>query len=1427
MAHPLQVYDDPVDKVNAIPMFSKNGTALSESERERIAQKRGVCIRCGIKTMDVKFLKQKPLTSDRVFKGICIRCNQDRVPQEIYRAWEEKFRPVSKKLSPVGKLRAAARATAFAATHSPERQTADQNRSLLSSSRQVGGGPSQVGGGPRRLQHTSSLPTEPVRDHFDGSASMSAVRHSAPPAAASSQSQFDHATGSFRHSSVQQRSIPQFDGNMSMNSLRANLPERSQRHFDGVGSMREGMVSIHEDRFHPNTQHATSERLSSSRIEEEGEEFLSMSMPICTESIMQSRLTPSKKGSSQRDIQRKNSGEDGGGSFSWLNYDHDSARSIEASDYSGGESTESISELVAVVKDNTKNPNLLKEKLHRLRNLADASNEPDMIPILTNILNEYRNDSQILTIAVGALWSVTAEDDEKKIEAANFGAIDCIFDSLQNSHSQEDAEFCEWAIGTLSCLGQAASNREAIADSNGVESILNILLLHQASAGVFEWSCRALYELVRHREDDSSDDATRKNAVSIDENEGAQVIVCAMKIHHSEFVAQEFALMTILRLLDRDDRAAVNQLLNQINEADGIAACVKILKARSMSPRVTCLAAELTANLVVEAEGAKNSVALQNAVECIPSLVRVMKEHNCNENVQKSCCRLFAKLARIESGRRQMNDSKALVDIVFAMTKYTANLPLNEAASWALWCMSSFPSDFSLSYVKDALNALKTSTKEFPGERVLLVGACGFIANVCSADEANMSHVPVEVPIRALKVKDPTDVVDEQACRALTCICIRSPAKVGVVFEGGGVDSLVKRLQSRSLKASAAACKSLAAMADTNDEIRRSVVDAGALEAVVTLLGYLRSTDCLEESLELLSVLLAWENKRQSIKLPSDSVSVLLEKIESCCDTSTLVEKACDTVLNLLLATATGSKSLDLDGLVETMSKLLNDPHSPVEVKQKACAVLWALVTKQKTKNEAHLASMFTSIIAVMKIFKGKDQGFNPDLQSEAAGALLCISARIYDTSFKVSTEDIDCIIAVLYMTMEYARENIELLEKLLNVILNLSLVDESLVVQCGGVVVVVDAMADHEQEESILEVGCAILGLLASTEDLQVNLCIAETDGIDMIVGALASFPSNERIQVSACKAISHISVDSESRHMIVSQGGLMLLVNAMNSNREDVDLAEGALSSLLNLSSDTDEQLLSESNVIENVIEVMRSNPDVSIVQEKGLGVLQNLSMRGSERKKEIARLGGIKILVEAIRSFMGEPNVLERAFTAMWSLALLDSNQKAIGKAGGVELLVNGMMAQLDSPGVQKQACGCLSTLSTDSRNNSKIREADGVDAIVYAIWAHFDSEVVLSEACRALSSVIVDMHTNEVIIAQEGEVNAVISAMRCYPRSAKLQENACVALQNLLLSPESVDSVKYLEDEIRSAVSFAAKSFPGKCTECAEQIFERLK
>jgi hypothetical protein len=56
--------------------------------------------------------------------------------------------------------------------------------------------------------------------------------------------------------------------------------------------------------------------------------------------------------------------------------------------------------------------------------------------------------------------------------------------------------------------------------------------------------------------------------------------------------------------------------------------------------------------------------------------------------------------------------------------------------------------------------------------------------------------------------------------------------------------------------------------------------------------------------------------------------------------------------------------------------------------------------------------------------------------------------------------------------------------------------------------------------------------------------------------------------------------------------------------------------------------------------------------------------------------------------------------------------------------------------------------------------------------------------------------------------DGEINAIIAAMRRFPNLAKLQQNACLTLQNVLLSPESVDPVRYLTDNIRVVVNAAA-------------------
>jgi uncharacterized protein (DUF3820 family) len=88
--------------IQSIPMFNQHGTALSQMEREALAKKKGICVRCGVRTHKVKMFKSKPLTNDDVYMGVCIRDYPSGVPSPIVHAWEIKFKTPVAAVIPVG-----------------------------------------------------------------------------------------------------------------------------------------------------------------------------------------------------------------------------------------------------------------------------------------------------------------------------------------------------------------------------------------------------------------------------------------------------------------------------------------------------------------------------------------------------------------------------------------------------------------------------------------------------------------------------------------------------------------------------------------------------------------------------------------------------------------------------------------------------------------------------------------------------------------------------------------------------------------------------------------------------------------------------------------------------------------------------------------------------------------------------------------------------------------------------------------------------------------------------------------------------------------------------------------------------------------------------------------------------------------------------
>jgi len=82
--------------------FSKLGTVRTPQERAEVAQRRGMCVACGIPTHHIHLLGKKALTNRNVHRGICIRCHHEEVPVKVYHEWKQRYKELS--LSPPTKF---------------------------------------------------------------------------------------------------------------------------------------------------------------------------------------------------------------------------------------------------------------------------------------------------------------------------------------------------------------------------------------------------------------------------------------------------------------------------------------------------------------------------------------------------------------------------------------------------------------------------------------------------------------------------------------------------------------------------------------------------------------------------------------------------------------------------------------------------------------------------------------------------------------------------------------------------------------------------------------------------------------------------------------------------------------------------------------------------------------------------------------------------------------------------------------------------------------------------------------------------------------------------------------------------------------------------------------------------------------------------
>lgn len=1290
-------------------MFGKNGTALSQADRAQIAKRRGLCLKCGTRTHEVKTFGRKALTNDDVYQGICIKDNPGVVPPQVYKDWQGR-----NQLAPVQRFKRAVNAARF--VHRP--------------------------------REPLPLPSSP------------------PP----------HARQSV--------AVPPSGPGLS------NVPQRSARneHLRRAASQPESHVGMD----------ISARSIGTSNHSAGAAKSLHASFHQTSSTALEGSRNPSGRQGSNSSMSTMTSA------------------ASEMGDFRGpaGMHAVRILEDLKFLKDK---PDMAMQSLHAIRNVCPV--EGDIIREIKSIMDLYRGDPKYMMLSAGALWGSASTSDEKKAEAISVGCLDMLLEMLQTGATRANPETSQWALGALSSLGRFSANRNVILQQHGVETILENMKHHEKEACVFEWGCRALFSLIGGFDAATNAPGTFEGGISaIEKYGGVRVIVGCIKMHADESVTVWWAVNLLLSMLEgRTTKPGLAGLVQLMNDDDLGTITVRLLKG-TLLPEYSIRLQEMVICLISQAQ---NQLLQHSAVECIPPIIERLISHPQNEHLYEASARFLISVGRQNlEAKRRISGGPGIHVLLSSMTRFPTNLKLHRGFMNLFWLLSGDSSSFDYSVVGEARQAIESAFASYPADTELSEAVCGFVANVACKCQNQPDSLPKEVVIKIAASGNAA----RQGSRALAALVSSFPEVATTVVEGHMLSDLIASMCDSLLEVQTTGTAALSSIVSISETARKKFLDAGGL---TTASAALLTTPSEPFAANLM--LLIKSSLISSVVDISAVPQEIVAAVHHAVVTFPNQTKVGFSIIRNLVAATSASLNVDsgsTTGLLDIVLRVLEAPNSPDELAIDASGALWALGMLDSITDPSILERAYVSTLGLCARHRGEESPYNAIILLEASGALAAVMQCVTNRPIPISGPDVDLIIGILDIVIDRDIDNVALMANLMDIILALCGIAKDVVLEFGVIVVIIDCMADHEGNEIIQEKGCAILALLASSEDLQINLGIAETDGIDMVISALAGFTENPSLQTEACRALSYLSIDKESRMLISSQGGLILLANAMSKFHFKADLVEAAASALLNLSSDVEEQVLLSSNIAETVVATMKLQPDSLGVQEKCLGILQNVSMRSKDAKSSVAQAGGIGAIIGTIHEFIGTSFILERAFTTLWSLSVLERNQELIADENGIVCVINGMLACVNSERVQKQGCGCLCTLSSNSGNKTVIRDSGGVDAIVYAMWAHYTSDALLIEACRALSSLAVNVQTNEVMIVTEGETSAMLSAMRRFPQSERLQEYSCLALRNLLLSADNVAILRPQATEVIELVTAASSRFPAKCSERVTQILKSL-
>jgi len=190
--------------------------------------------------------------------------------------------------------------------------------------------------------------------------------------------------------------------------------------------------------------------------------------------------------------------------------------------------------------------------------------------------------------------------------------------------------------------------------------------------------------------------------------------------------------------------------------------------------------------------------------------------------------------------------------------------------------------------------------------------------------------------------------------------------------------------------------------------------------------------------------------------------------------------------------------------------------------------------------------------------------------------------------------------------------------------------------------------------------------------------------------------------------------------------------------------------------------------------------------------------------------------RMIINTMQFCLGSDSLQSSGCKLLSILSGYGSGKETIGKCGGIPVIVNALLAHNGSAQVQKSGLVVLKNLATVPSNKREIDATEAETTVVYALWIHHKDPEVISIGLSALNNIAVDSVSRSVAKMNEQVLkNIVVAAMKDFPTDELVQKNACFYLKTCSYLPENVRMLCANSDVLLPLLLQAGDNFPATC------------